>query len=97
MVFFTLNTFPSANSSTAKASQFLNLTSELNLRHYLLSYNVRQAIGLYDDILTTEKKRKLKWFGLVSSGLAKTILQGTLQGGRSMQGPTKEALGKQHR
>ena len=84
MVFCTLNTFPSANSSTAKASQFLNLTSELNLRHYLLSYNVRQAIGLYDDILTTEKKRKLKWFGHVSrsSGLAKTILQGTVQGGR---------------
>jgi len=38
----------------------------------------------YDDILTTVKKRKLKWFGHVSrsSGLAKTILQGTVQGGR---------------
>ena len=60
---------------------------------------IRQVIGPYDDILTMVKKRKLKWFGLVSrsSGLAKTILQGTLQGGRSMQGPTKEALGKQHR
>ena len=60
---------------------------------------IRQAIGPYDDILTMVKKRKLKWFGLVSrsSGLAKTILQGALQGGRSMQGPTKEALGKQHR
>ena len=81
-ILYTLYTFPSANSSTAKASQFL--TSELNLRHYLLSYNVRQAIGLYDDILTTEKKRKLKWFGHVSrsSGLAKTILQGTVQEGR---------------
>ena len=36
-----------------------------------------QAIGPYDDILTTVKKRKLKWtFGHVSrsSGLAKTIL-----------------------
>ena len=38
----------------------------------------------YDDILTTVKKRKLKWFGHASrsSGLAKTILQGTVQGGR---------------
>ena len=45
---------------------------------------IRQAIGPYDYILTTVKKRKLKWFGHVSrsSGLAKTILQGKVQGGR---------------
>ena len=45
---------------------------------------IRQAIGPYDDILTTVKKRKLKWFGHVSrsAGLAKTILQRTVQGGR---------------
>ena len=45
---------------------------------------IRQAIGPYDDILTTVKKRKLKRFGHVSrsSGLAKTILQATVQGGR---------------
>ena len=45
---------------------------------------IRQAIGSHDDISTTVKKRKLKWFGHVSrsSGLAKTILQGTVQGGR---------------
>ena len=45
---------------------------------------IRRANGPYDDILTTVKKRKLKWFGHVSrsSGLAKTILQGTVQGGR---------------
>ena len=46
--------------------------------------SIRQAIGPYEDILTTVKKCKLKWFGRVSrsSGLAKTILQGTVQGGR---------------
>ena len=45
---------------------------------------IRQAIGPYDDILTTVKKRKVKWLGHVSrsAGLAKTILQGTVQGGR---------------
>ena len=45
---------------------------------------IRQAIGTYDDILTTVKKRMLKWFGHLSrsSGLAKTILQGTVQRGR---------------
>ena len=45
---------------------------------------IRQAIGPHEDLLTTVKKRKLKWYGHVSrsSGLAKTILQGTVQGGR---------------
>ena len=45
---------------------------------------IRQANGPYEDLLTTVKKRKLKWYGHVSrsSGLAKTILQGTVQGGR---------------
>ena len=42
------------------------------------------AIGEYDELLTLVKKRKLKWFGHVSrsSGLAKTILQGTVKGKR---------------
>ena len=45
---------------------------------------IRQPIGPYDDILITVKKRKLKWFGHVSrsAGLAKTIWQETVQGGR---------------
>ena len=45
---------------------------------------IKQAIGPYDELLTTVKKRKLKWHGHVSrsSGLAKTILQGTVRGGR---------------
>ena len=52
---------------------------------------IRQAIGPYDDILTTVKKRKLKWFGHVSrsSGLAKTILQGTRQ-----EGADKRSVGR---
>ena len=44
---------------------------------------IRNAIGPYED-LTAVKRRKLKWYGHVtrSSGLATTILQGTVQGGR---------------
>ena len=55
---------------------------------------IRQAIGPYDDILTSVKKRKLKWFGHVSrsSGLAKTILQGTVQEGE--EGADKRSVGK---
>ena len=45
---------------------------------------IEQSIGSYEDLLTTVKKRKLMWYGHVSrsSGLAKTFLQGTVQGGR---------------
>ena len=44
---------------------------------------IGNAIGPYEDLLTSVKRRKLKWYGHVtrSSGLAKTILQGTVQGG----------------
>ena len=44
---------------------------------------VQQAVGLHED-LTVVKRRKLQWYGHVShsSGLAKTILQGTVKRGR---------------
>ena len=44
---------------------------------------IQQAIGPHED-LTTVKRRKLQWYGHVSrsSGLAQTILQGTVKGGR---------------
>ena len=45
---------------------------------------IQQAIGPHEDLLTIVKKRKLQWYGHVSrsSSLAKTILQGTVKGGR---------------
>ena len=45
---------------------------------------IQQAIRLQSDLLTTVKRRKLQWYGDVScsSGLAKTILQGMVKGGR---------------
>ena len=45
---------------------------------------IQQAIGPHEDILTIVKRRKLQWYGYVSrsSGLAKTILKGTVKGGR---------------
>ena len=44
---------------------------------------IQQAMGPH-DLLTIVKRRKLQWYGHVSriSGLAKTILQGTVKGGR---------------
>ena len=45
---------------------------------------IRKAIGPHKDLLTIVKRYKLQWYGHVSrsSGLAKTILQGTVKGGR---------------
>ena len=45
---------------------------------------IRQATGPYEDLLTTVKKRKLRLYGhkTRSTGLAKMIPQGTVQGGR---------------
>ena len=45
---------------------------------------IHQAIGPHEDLLTIVKRRKLQWYDHVSrsSGLAKTILQGTVKGGR---------------
>ena len=45
---------------------------------------IQQAIGPHEDLLTIIKRCKLQWYGHVSrsSGLAKTILQGTVKGGR---------------
>ena len=45
---------------------------------------IQAATGEYDELLTLVKKRKLRWFAHVSrsSGLAKTVLQGTVKGKR---------------
>ena len=45
---------------------------------------IQQAIGPHEDLLTIVKRRKLQWYVHVSrsSGLAITILQGTVKGGR---------------
>ena len=63
-------------------------TTHLIQRDHVTNEDVRakiqQAIGPHEDLLTIVKKRKLQWYGHVSrsSGLAKTILQGTVKGGR---------------
>ena len=46
--------------------------------------NIQAATGEHDELLTLVRKRKLRWFDHISgsSGLAKTILQGTMKGQR---------------
>ena len=54
------------------------------LRDKPFAQGVGNAIRPYEDLLTSVKRSKLKWYGHVtrSSGLAKTVLQGTVQGWR---------------
>ena len=60
----------------------------ISYKHHVTNEEVRakiqQATGPHEDLLTIVKRCKLQWYGLVSrsSGLAKTILQGTVSGGR---------------
>ena len=63
----------------------LPMVTEHFIQNYVTSEDVRRkiqaAFGKYDELLTLVKKRKLRGFGHISksSGLAKTILQGTGQ------------------
>ena len=52
---------------------------------------IQQAIGPHEDLLTILKRYKLQLYGYLSrsSGLAKTICQGTVKGGRR-QGKQKK-------
>ena len=52
---------------------------------------IQKTIGPSEDLLTIVKRSKLQWYGHVprSSGLAKTILQGTVTG-RGRQGIQKK-------
>ena len=47
---------------------------------------IQQATGPHEDLLTIVKRHKLQWYRHVSrsSGLAKTILQGTVKWGREV-------------
>ena len=52
---------------------------------------IQQAIGPHEDLQTIVKRHKLQWCDHVSRSLclAKTILQGTVKGGRTQGGSRK--------
>ena len=64
--------------------RLLNISYKDHVTNEEVRRKIQGAIGEYDELLTLVKKRKLRWFGHVSrsSGLAKTILQGTVKGKR---------------
>ena len=54
---------------------------------------IQQAIGPHEDLLTIVKRHKLHRYGHVSlsSSLTKSILQGTVKGGRRQGGQRKRS------
>ena len=64
--------------------KILHISYEDHVTNEEVRAKTQQAIGPHEDLLTIVKRRILQWYGHVSrsSGLAKTILQGTVKGGR---------------
>ena len=64
--------------------RLLNISYKDHVTNEEVRKKIQAAIREYNELLTLVKKRKLRWFCHVSrsSGLAKTILQGTVKGKR---------------
>ena len=60
----------------------MHISYKDHITNEIVCTKMQTAIGPYEDLLTTVKQRKLRWFGHVtrSSGLCKKVLQGTLPG-----------------
>ena len=64
--------------------KILHISYKDHVINEVVCAKIQQAIGPHEDLLTTAKRCKLQWYGHVplSSGLARTVLQGTVKGGR---------------
>ena len=64
--------------------KILHISYKDHVTNEEVSAKIQQTIGPHEDLLTIVKRCKLQWYGHVScsSGLAKTILQGAVKGGR---------------
>ena len=76
----------------------LNFSYKDHVTNEEVRRKIQAAIGEYDELLALVKKRKLRWFGHISraSGLAKTILHGTVTGKRRHERQTEQEVGRQY-
>ena len=63
--------------------RLLNISYKAHVTNEEVHNRIQNVIGVHND-LTMVKKRKLRWYDHISrsSGMAKTILQGTVKGAR---------------
>ena len=82
-------------TNTSHGNEVLHKILHISYKDHVTNQEVcakiQQARGPHEDVQTIVKRCKLQWYGHVSrsSGLAKTILQGTVKGGRR-QGRQRE-------
>ena len=71
--------------------KILHISYKDHVTNEAVRAKIQQAIGPHEDLMTIVKRRKVQWYGHVSRslGLAKTILQGTVKGGRRQGGQWK--------
>ena len=64
--------------------RLLNISYKDHVTNHEVRNRIQNATGVHDDLLTMVKKQKLRLYGHISrsSGMAKTILQGTVKGAR---------------
>ena len=64
--------------------RLLHISYKDHITNEIVCKKIQTAIVPYEDLLTTVKKRKLRWYGHVtrSNGLCKKVLQGTVPGKR---------------
>ena len=63
--------------------KILHISHKDHVTNEEVRVKIQQAVGPHEDLLTIVKRRKLQWHGHVSrsSGVAKTVLQGTVKKG----------------
>ena len=77
--------------------KILHISYKDNVSNEELSAKIQKAIGPHENLLPIVKRCTLQCYGHVSRslGLAKTILQGTVKGGKKTR-QTEEEVGRQH-
>ena len=62
----------------------LHISYEDHVTNKEVNAKIQQAVGPHEDLMTIIRRCILQWYGHVSrsSGLAKTVMQGTVKGGR---------------
>ena len=70
--------------------KLLNISYKDHVTNEEVRNKIQKAIVVHNDLLIMVKKRKLRWYGHISrsSGMAKTVLQGTVKGAK-MKGRQK--------
>ena len=70
-------------------TRLLGISSKDRVTNIEVKNRIQQAIGPYEELLTTVRKRTLRWFGHITrgGGLANTFMQGTVPGKRGRGRP----------